>query len=444
MKTLLSAALTLAVLFILTGANDPLQARSQLDPGTSELLPINKPPSVPERFFGMSTHSLRDWPTVPMSDVRLWNTGTNWAVLNPQDGVYDWTILDKWLAATQEHGVSHVMYTLAMTPQWASSNPNDQTCKFSPGACDPPDDLNTDGSGTDQHWKNFVTAVAIHAAGRIKLWEVWNEPVNAFFWNGTFAQMVRMAQDARTIILSIDPTSRMLTPPNGANKAFGEKWWKSYAALGGLQYADIIGMHGYVNLPPQQCGNYPKASDFIIAVNNLKSIMATYNASDKPIFDTESSWGHAAELCFTDPDLQAAFLAQFYLFHRSSGVRRLYWFAYDDGRTGQLYDPATKTLNEAGVAYQQVYTWMLGNTMTEHCSSVGNVWTCGFSGGKGYLAQAIWDADESCSQGKCQTINYQVDKSYTQYRTLDGKTIPINNNEVPIGAKPILLENHSR
>ena len=73
-----------------------------------------------------------------------------------------------------------------------------------------------------------------------------------------------------------------------------------------------------------------------------------------------------------------------------------------------------------------------------------NQWTCGFSGNNGYQAQAIWDADESCSNGKCQTINYQVDKTYTQYRTLDGETIPISNNEVPIGAKPILLENHNR
>jgi len=443
MKTLLSTVLILLGISLVVSSGNSLYAQIAPEVQPSALTQTSTRPPVPTRFFGMSTHIVQDWPALAIYDVRLWDTGTNWADVNPADGVYDWTTLDKWLAAAQQHGGSHLIYTLGMTPQWASSNPNDVTCKFSPGACDPPDDLNADGSGTDAHWKKFVTAVAKHSAGQIKLWEIWNEPVNLFYWTGTFAQMVRMAQDARTIILSIDPTSRMMTPPNGANRAFAEKWWEGYAALGGLQYADVIAMHGYVNLPPHVCGNYPKASDFVTAVTNLRAILAQYGAATKPIYDTESSWGHAEELCFTDPDLQAAFLAQFYMFHRSEGVRRLYWYAYDDGRTGQLYDPNTRKMNTAAVAYQQVYSWMMGNVMTQSCASAGNIWTCGFSGNNGYLSEVIWDTDETCSQGVCQTTNYPVSSTFTQYRMLDGTTSLIKNHEVPIGAKPILLENHS-
>lgn len=400
---------------------------------------------IPRSFFGMTTHAVKPWPMLQFGGVRLWTTHTNWASINPSNGVYNWTTLDKWLATIQQHGTKQTIYTLAMTPQWASSKPNDQTCRFGPGACDPPDDLNPDGSGTDQHWKDFVAAIATHAAGRIRYWEIWNEPVNLFYWTGTFAQMVRMAQDARNVILAIDPTARLLSPPNGANIPFGEKWWEGYAALGGLNSADVIALHGYVALPPHQCGNFPKASDFITEVDNLRAILAKYGAQNKPIFDTESSWWQANVLCFTNPDLQAAFLAQFYMFHASMGIKRLYWFAYNDPTTGQLYDAKTKQLTRAGAANGQVYNWMIGNTMTQDCSLSGKtVWSCGLSGPNGYLAKAIWNTAETCHKGHCQTAEYKVSSTYTQFRTLDGKTIPIKNNHVPIGAKPILLENHSR
>jgi len=401
------------------------------------------PQPLDPNFFGMTNHWYRPWPLVPMGGLRLWNTSTTWSDLNPSDGAYDWTTLDGWLSMAQQHGVSEIILTLAMTPRWASSNPND-SCRSNPGQCEPPDDLNPDGSGTDQQWKNFIRAVATHSAGKIKYWEIWNEPVNSYYWSGTFAQMVRMAKDARAIILSIDPTALMLSPPNGANLTFGEHWWESYAALGGLQYADVIALHGGVNLPPRRCGNWPKAADFVTEVKNLQSILAKYHV-DKPIWDTEGDWGNAHMTCFNDHDLQAAFLGQYLLFHQSLDIKRLFWFAYDDAEVGQLWDPKTQTLDKAGVAYGYVYNWLNGTVMTKNCSSSDNaVWTCDLSASNGYLAEAIWDTRETCNNGNCKTTPYTVDATYTQYRTLDGQTVQITNNEVPIGAKPILVENHSR
>jgi hypothetical protein len=403
--------------------------------------PSGRPP-VPSRFFGMTTHWFNPWPMLEFAGLRLWCTQTSWAALNPSEGVYDWTTLDTWLAQAKQHGTTETILTLAMTPQWASSNPNDSSCRFGNGQCDPPADLNPDGSGSNQHWKDYITAVATHAKGQIRYWEIWNEPVNYFYWKGTFAQMVRMAKDARSIILSIDPNALLLTPPNGSSRPFGENWWKSYAALGGLNYADIIALHGGGKTT---CANQPVASDFITAVDNLKSIMATYHAQNKPIWDTESNWGAPNKNCFSDQDMQAAFMGQFYMFHRSMGVRRFYWFAYDDDTTGKLWDSKTGKLTKGGVAYGYVRDWMLGATMNQSCSTSDNaIWTCGFTGPKGYLAEAIWDTKETCKNGKCDTVNQTVASTYTQYRTLDGQTITITNNQVPIGAKPIFLENHNR
>jgi polysaccharide biosynthesis protein PslG len=397
---------------------------------------------IPPRFFGMSTHWFQPWPMLQFSELRLWGTQTSWADLNPSDGVYDWTVLDEWIATAQQHGVDQFILTLAMTPPWASSNPTDSTCKFHPGQCDPPNDLNADGSGPDQHWKDYITAVATHTKGQIRFWEVWNEPVNYYYWNGTFAQMVRMAKDARDIILSIQPNALMLSPPNGASRPYGETWWKGYAALGGLNYADVIALHGG---GPSECGTRPVASDIITTVANLRGIMAKYGAQDKSIWDDEFSWGTVSQNCFYDPDLQAAFLGQSYMLHKTVGIRRLFWFAYDDGADGKLWDRSSNKLTKGGVAFGQVYNWMLGTVMSENCSTTDNaVWSCGLSGPNGYVAEAIWDVKETCTKKKCQTINKAVDPTYTQYRTLDGQTIAIKDNHVPIGAKPILLENHDR
>lgn len=417
----------LATLLFLATVNQCLTAQTNA-------APRNHP--VPPRFFQMEAHDFNLWPAIPMDGIRLWGTGTTWADLNPADGVYNWRRLDGWLKAAEKHHVNHILYTMAFTPQWASSNPNDQTCKIGPGQCDPPNDLNPDGSGTDKHWKDFVAAIATHSAGRIRDWEVWNEPVNGFYWTGTFPQMVRMAKDARTVILSIDPKAKMLTPPNGVGSTWVDKWWIGYAAAGGLQYADIAAIHGGVK---SDCSNPPNASDFLTHVEDLRSILSSFHQS-KPVWDTESNWGKVSKDCFTDQDLQAAFLAQFYFFHRSKEVSRFYWYSYDDPDTGQLFDLHTGKLTKGGVAYQQVYNWMLGKTLST-CSAEGTIWTCGFADPQGYQGEAIWDTAETCSNGTCQTVEYRVDKTYTQYRTLSGETISITGGRVPIGAKPILVEN---
>ncbi|HLK32412.1 MAG TPA: cellulase family glycosylhydrolase, partial [Terriglobales bacterium] len=300
--------------------------------------------------------------------MRLWDSGTFWSKINTSAGVYNWTLLDQWLNDAQSKGVQDLMYTFGKTPAWASSNPSDTSCApWAPGECDPPNDLNADGSGTDQHWKDFVSAIASHAGGRIKYWEIWNEPRDANHWNGTIAQMVRMASDARTVILSIDPNAVLLTPPSRG------PWQTAYFAAGGPQYADIITYHGYVQ--GHTCGIYPNASDVLQVIQRVSSVMQTYGQGNKPLWDTEAGWGVTSGTCFTNPDLQAAFLAQMYLLHWSAGVQRFYWYQYNNQTQGTLWKPTPNNpsgpgqLLEPGVAYGQIYNWLVGATMSNACAA---------------------------------------------------------------------------
>src|SRR5205823_7668241 len=88
---------------------------------------------------------------------------------------------------------------------WASSGPTDTTCAYAdiaggPGQCQPPVDLNSDGTGPDKHWIDWVSAVASRYKGQIKYYEIWNEWNAKVFWVGTPAQLVRMEQDARCVV----------------------------------------------------------------------------------------------------------------------------------------------------------------------------------------------------------------------------------------------------
>src|SRR5579871_1923018 len=59
--------------------------------------------TIPASLFGMSSHSDvlfgTPWPTMPIYGMRLWDAGTGWGQINTASGVYDWTLLDSWIAA---------------------------------------------------------------------------------------------------------------------------------------------------------------------------------------------------------------------------------------------------------------------------------------------------------------------------------------------------------
>jgi len=398
---------------------------------------------IPPQYFGLNLHpgvlnGNIPWPTIPFGSVRLWDTGTTWAQINTSEGVYDFSVLDNWLNLSAANGKTDFLYVFGVVPPWASSDPSDPSCVSNvrpAGSCDPPSDLNADGSGTDQFWQDFVRAIVTHAAGKIKYWEIWNEPDVPSEWTGTMAQMARMSQDAYSIIKAVDPNA-MVTTPTPVNDGEGLQtiggWMSSYFAGSGENFADIVTFHGYVN-----AGHGKPVEDIVSIVDTVDSHRFGALAV-KPLWDTESSWGKDPN--FSEPDLQAAFLARDYLLHWSNGVERFYWYQYGNTQSGTLWTDSGLTL--AGIAYAQVYDWMVGATMPAACSARGSVWTCDLTKPGGIREQAVWDVADSCSNGNCTTSTYTPDATYTKYADLAGNlTSFTQGTAVHIGAKPILLEN---
>lgn len=405
--------------------------------------------AIPPEYFGLQMNSgiigHQPWPIDAFGGTRLWDSNTHWEDINTSDGVYKWEILDNWLATAYYRNVD-VLYTFGQVPTWASSKPHDHDCAGEPGSCDPPNDLDRDGGGSDQHWKDFVSAIVERSqhgkTAHIKYWEIWNEAYHPIAWKGTFQQMARMARDARDIIKQADPEARVLTPSVEFDLE-GQNWLDGYLKAGGGEYADLIAFHGYVQRP----GHTPLPEDFIPYYEALKKVVAKYGAEYTPMWDTEASWGKPSVSGFTDPDMQAAFVARFYLLQWSVGVPRFYWYQWNsENGDGTLWIPRGRfgTVLKPGMAYGQVYDWMVGAIMTSRCSAEGSVWTCKLTRDNVYQAMVVWDASKTCHHSACNTAPFAFDPIYTKYRDVYGNVHVLNGPRVPIGAKPILLETDGR
>ena len=377
------------------------------------------PVAIPSSYFGMTLHNYNTttpWPTVPIASLRTWDTAANWSDINPAPKVYLWSNLDALIDLAQRHRVD-LVFTLGRTPRWASASPDAQAPN-GPGQCAPPAKI--------EYWDEFLRAVTSHVGGKIKFWETWNEPQSpdSKFYCGDVSSLVELQQRAFEIIKTMDPGAMVLTPsPVGG---YGPAWMARFLAGGGGKYADIMNFHGYLA---------PGADAELIVgtIAKFKQIFAEHGQANKPVWDTEAGWGENEWL--SDPDLQAAFLAKFYLLHWSHGVERFYWYAYDNNKWGTLWDSANG-LREAGVAYREVHQWLQGATMTEPCTVDKAVWTCKLVRENGYRAIVLW------SSAKTPTIlsRTSVPNEFRQYRDLEGNLQTIPTDGLSISNKPILVE----
>jgi len=415
---------------------------------------------IPLTFFGLHIDYVNTpWPNISFGAQRFWDSDTGWAQINTAPGVFDWTTSDARIATALANHVD-ILFDLARTPPWAQCGGSDKACgtgigdsicsfdqpgQGGPGQCYPPADLNADGTGANQHYIDWVTALATRYKGEIKYYEIWNEPTAPIMWEGTTAQLVRMTQDVRCIVIGtgcsslstytqkgIDPTALITTPAyvtdTGINiaTAMGD-----YLAAGGGQYVDVIDYHGYVQWPEP-------AETAVTDAAPLQSTLATYNQQGKPIISSEGGFG--AKVLITDPDQEAAWIARFELLMQSIGVSRSYWYAWDGATTP--FWTLTDGTNVGGTTYNEMTNWMVGATLSSPCTPVGTVWQCGYTRPGGYKAIAVWDASQTCNNGYCTTSTFTIPSGgYDYFLDITGVKTHTTGTTVQIGLKPILLEN---
>jgi Chitobiase/beta-hexosaminidase C-terminal domain/Glycosyl hydrolases family 39 len=379
---------------------------------------VGYPSAIPASLFGLTVLDFTKLsPSISFGTTRSWDAYPNldWSDANPSRGVYNFDNLDKFIAVNQARG-SEIIYTLGRTPQWASSEPN-APGPYGPGQCAPPADIDD--------YENYLRAIVTRADGRIKYWELWNEPQDVHFYCGDIPNMVRMANSAAKVIKEIDPAALILSP--GVTGGPGPSWLSSFLSDGGAEYVDIIAFHGYWNA---------NAEDIASVISSYRAVMVAKGVAEKPLWDTESSWAGFGNIGTPNNSQQIGFIAKDYLLHCSMGVPRFVWYAYDGGTIwGGLWNSRTGE-SSAAKSYSEIYRWMVGAALTAPCSAnQEGIWTCNLSRPGGYLAEAVWISNK--------TAAFVVPPNYTEYLDLAGAVHTITSSTITVGDQPILLENRN-
>jgi polysaccharide biosynthesis protein PslG len=371
-------------------------------------------PVASSTFFGLTVLNYQNTtPQLTFGTTRTWDAypALDWAEANPAAGQNNFAPLNSFTTMNQSKE-AQILYTFGRTPQWASTSPG-ATGPYGPGQCAPP---------ILSAWDQYVTSVVTNAAGRIKYWEIWNEPDQAASYCGDVPSMVTMAQHAYAIIKKIDSSATVLSPAASGEK--GATWLNSFLAAGGLHTFDVVAFHGYGGTQAEQINKI---------VDDYRQVMSRYNLSALPLWDTECSWGDDS---IGDDAHRAAFLAKYFFLQWSKGVDRAIWYAYDGAsKWGRLIDSTGKLL-PSGIAYGESYRWIVGATLTQPCAQdQSGTWTCSISRPGGYQAEILWNSTASGS------TNVKAPAQMIEYRDLAGGVHSIVGGTVRVQNLPILLEN---
>ena len=157
-------------------------------------------------MLGMGfTQTNQDWPS-EVTHARIWDIGCTWKDIHVAPDQFNWARLDEVLAKMEGMGYKHITYVIAATPQWAAQDPNAPHYApwLGPGTNSLPGD-------PDNSWKPFVANLSQRYKGRIKAYEIWNEPQLADFMypydDKNRNKLAQMTKDASRIIKGNDPAA---------------------------------------------------------------------------------------------------------------------------------------------------------------------------------------------------------------------------------------------
>ena len=114
----------------------------------------------------------------------------SWAIIEPEPGVYDWTLTDRLLGSTKAKGIN-VLGVIGFAPEW-SHNP--------------------DRSVKPDLFAEFVDLAAQRYAGKVAAWEIWNEPNQTRSWlaKPDPRAYARLFEAASAPIRTHDPKAKIL------------------------------------------------------------------------------------------------------------------------------------------------------------------------------------------------------------------------------------------
>lgn len=209
-----------------------------------------------------------------VKDLRL---GLSWTRVQPDKGEYDWKFWDYLVEQADKQGINLRPY-ICYTPEWVG----DQTPDFWHHAPRDP-----------KAFADFVETAARRYKGKIKSWELWNEPDNKAYWDmpgkttqqsaDAFANMLKPAIDR---LRTTDPQAGIILGgmADGNSDFFRRVMEKHH--LG--NQVDTVNVHAYLRTwdgrPQEHLADY---------LNEARNIVASTTGKVKPALDLDE-FGHSS------------------------------------------------------------------------------------------------------------------------------------------------------
>ncbi len=285
----------------------------------------------------------------------------SWNGIEPEQGRYNFRFWDMLVDEASRAGIELIPY-VAYTPEWAAREKKDFWEQ-------PPADPRT--------FSIIMETLATRYRGRIHSWELWNEPDNREYWQGTVDEFAQMIIPAAQAVRRADPSAKIVL---GGMSYGPSEFFKKLALKYHIgQYFNVIATHAY----PESWhegraeevfqGDLPKMEELVkrsggspaLWLNEMGYADYRYDPSHASVYGTNVyySYEHTARYA-------ADFLLKSFLMSAASGdVTLAGWYRIDDFRENDPRMPTDYVHDHLGVqtvdgkAKPEFYAFQLFNSL---------------------------------------------------------------------------------
>lgn len=214
----------------------------------------------PEQYVEISQAGV----SIIRSNAAVWN------VVEKKKGFFNFEAADYTYVNASKNNID-VVFTLMAPPKWARSSKK----KYKgPQYLAMTSDL--------KGWGNYCRKIMIHFKGKVKYWEIWNEPnaPKTWFKGGSPSDFVKLMKIAYTIAKEVDPNNLIVmggvVGPDIEKKHDGEGFFEMTLKLGVSNWLDVYAVHYTAN-------KWDRYSWF-------KELIEKLGDTSKPIWNSEESY----------------------------------------------------------------------------------------------------------------------------------------------------------
>ena len=210
------------------------------------------------------------------------------------DGVYDWTLFDKWAefhAGKDATAKKRLLITFMGSPSWLTSNSNYNNYYADPGLLAAPKDLAV--------YKRMVTATVNRYKDRTFAVECWNEPDAGYFGGNPLltgtsvpTQLADVCKAIHTATKAVDPTIATICPQTAIPENM-QAWLSARTSQNEpiTDYCDVVGAHAYGRIGTSAAGQdyFNRSEGLIQTVKTMKAALQLMGVK-KPLGITEAGF----------------------------------------------------------------------------------------------------------------------------------------------------------